>query len=748
LTAALFSTVVLYADRITWHRSGLVARYHEGETWSGSPVLTAIDPTISTPSLRRRSARLGLDTSSVTWSGYLHVPRGCAYTIEATADDGARVDIDQRVILDGAIERGVLVSRAEVWLTEGPHVIWVWYYNSGGDSHMQLRWACGGEPLRSVRAEHLWNYPPTAFQVRYARPLRLTAAGIVAAWTVALFALLIVKTLSGVRRSLGRLQREGRIDRRVALPLAVGGVLFVTGITWGLPDWGTWGADELIAADVFEAIEYWFGPGWSSRYPPLHYYVLAIPTAPVLAADWLGLLDSRALWSVSGILLAGRAISVLMSVGGLFVVYLAAERLFGRTAGVAAALAVAATSTFVYHAKTVNLDAPYVSWFLLSYYFYVRLWSAPRPAHSYLFALTATAAVCTKDQAYALYILSSLAVAGRFLWLSKLEGRSWGRALGRTTAVMTASGILALLAFAAIHNWAFNWAGFLDHLRIVRELGGAYGGVFPQTVSGQIAMLRAAVGQVGLTLGWPLFAFCLAGVAVELSGRRAARALWLLAPGISYYVFFIGIVGYHYDRFFMPVIGILAVFAGGLAARLVDRSHAAAVGQSARWRLALVAACFGYTIVQAASLDALMLTDVRYAAEGWMRAHVAPGQTVGYGGILEYLPRLQTGRVVRVARPDQLEAARPDFFVANPEFYLRHASGTNEARLYSALQDQARYVRVFRAKTRHWWNPLMRLKLFSDEVQDPFTNLDKINPTIEIYRRRDAARRDPRTPDS
>ncbi|MBE3096743.1 MAG: hypothetical protein IMZ44_06375 [Planctomycetes bacterium] len=45
------------------------------------------------------------------------------------------------------------------------------------------------------------------------------------------------------------------------------------------------------------------------------------------------------------------------------------------------------------------------------------------------------------------------------------------------------------------------------------------------------------------------------------------------------------------------------------------------------------------------------------------------------------------------------------------------------------------YERVFRVKTTIWWAVLVYEPGMSGPCEDPFTNLDKINPAMEVYRR-------------
>ena len=68
-----------------------------------------------------------------------------------------------------------------------------------------------------------------------------------------------------------------------------------------------------------------------------------------------------------------RGVSVVMAVGTVYVVYLCGFELFARrAAGIFAAFLVAVMPPFVYYAKTVHLDVPYVFWFSLSLLSYLR----------------------------------------------------------------------------------------------------------------------------------------------------------------------------------------------------------------------------------------------------------------------------------------------------------------------------------------------------------------------------------------
>src|SRR6185503_3930893 len=67
----------------------------------------------------------------------------------------------------------------------------------------------------------------------------------------------------------------------LALSLGLG----AWGLGYGLPNIYSWAQDEIIPAEVLEALARRFAGGWHSRYPPLHYGLMGAAYAPVLLAS-------------------------------------------------------------------------------------------------------------------------------------------------------------------------------------------------------------------------------------------------------------------------------------------------------------------------------------------------------------------------------------------------------------------------------------------------------------------------------
>ena len=70
------------------------------------------------------------------------------------------------------------------------------------------------------------------------------------------------------------------------------------------------------------------------------------------------------------------------------------------------------------NAKTANTDVPYLFWFALSMVFYLRVLDGLRTRDFAIFAALAALSVCTKDQAYGLYLLMPLPIVMQ-LWRAR-----------------------------------------------------------------------------------------------------------------------------------------------------------------------------------------------------------------------------------------------------------------------------------------------------------------------------------------
>ncbi len=497
----------------------------------------------------------------------------------------------------------------------------------------------------------------------------------------------------------------------MALSLA----LNVVGIWWGLPSRFGWAVDELNPRVILEGIEARFSGDWHQpAYPPFHYYLLAATYLPVLALD---LPDPMSVEGHTLFFLFGRVLSLAMGMGIVALLYRLGRDLFDPPAGGFAALALALAAPFVYYAKTANLEVPLLFWFLLSVFFFMRLERPGELGDHLAFTFSAVLAVCTKDQAFAFYVLPLAAFA-------VLRVRREGSVLRVLSDRRILLSLLAgLLSFLAIHNVVFNIRGFLHHFEEILWARGHYS-VFEGTLTHQVAMFWQTLRHLGFTLGWPLFAAGVLGLGLALREDRVRpSARWALLFGASYYGFFIVPVLSTWLRYALPLAALLSPFAGLACSRLWGRGA---------WGRAFVGVVLAYSFGRALSVDALLLRDTRYRAERWLGEHASSGQIVGYVGPEYYLPRLHHLSSRRL-RPTAtvLEREKPDFLVVNPEYASRFEPGTRERQLFSRLAEgRAGYALVFSLEPRQG-SPSWSLIRFEGIL----ANMSKLSPPIDVYQR-------------
>ena len=146
----------------------------------------------------------------------------------------------------------------------------------------------------------------------------------------------------------------------------------------------------------------------------------------------------------------------------------------------------------------------------------------------------------------------------------------------------------------------------------------------------------------------------------------------------------------------------------------------------------------GWLLWRAASVDALLVRDSRYAAEAWLRANVTRHAWVVTVDEFGYLPRLDRFRHKQIqATIEDTLSNNPEFIVVNTEFLARSPAGSPERQWLDWLQGGAGpYAVASRHKSPLGWSAFAWQSRFTDRREDDFTNIDKANPEILIFRRR------------
>ncbi len=502
------------------------------------------------------------------------------------------------------------------------------------------------------------------------------------------------------------------------LPLCTG-----TAITWGVPGQG-WAPDELIPPDFLDAFDRHFSNGWFSKYPPAHFYVCSIASAPLLVWRWLDPLAFAASPAPEFMWFTFRAVSVAMGVGAVLMVYLCGSYLYGSRAALVAAAIAALTMPAVFYGKVANVDMPYVFWFAVSLASFIRILVHDSQRDYLIFAVTATLAVCTKDQAYGLFGLPAVALL-----------------CVRRKHLLPAI-FAAVATFALCHNLIFNTHGFQSHVRYITGGGSTAFRMFEPTFTGQWQLWQAVWIVARVSMGWPAYLLCLAGLALSLWRPAGShrRLWWALLPTASYYLTFLAVVGFTYDRFLMPMFLGLALAGGFAVARLEEWAPSLRV-----WQRAGVAGVLAYTIAYVLAIDVALLRDSRYAVEAWMRSNVPPGATVGRIGPVEHVPRIDRFLTVLVIpTADNIRATALDYLVVNADWVERFGYGSYGSAEYAGYRElregRLGYRKVFEARTPITFAGMSYQRRFDAFGTIGYSTLTRLNPPTIVFKR------DPGTP--
>jgi len=728
----LLVALLAAGDRLDPIREGLTGTYYANANWSDPPAVSTRDPQPSTERLTDAWRGAPPRDFSVTWAGSFLVMRDGPYTLATISDDGSSVYVDGQVVVDNGGRRvWPRGATGSVTLTRGAHAMYVRYAQEGGPFHFDLLWARAGQPLELIPAWALTPRRVSFWAFALSAALRQSLAAAEWLWVGVIVIWALTCAWSWILKGQAWLERE-QVWPVLKWILAGSLMLNLVGIWWGLPG-GGWAPDELTPVVVMGAAAQRFAHGWFARYPPFHFYVLTVAFSPLMLLQWLGRIDLSGVTPYALLALVGRLVSIAAGVGTLLAVYACGARTFGKRAGILASAMFAVVTPFVYYAKTANLDVPYLFWFALSLVFYLRVLDRLRLVDFISFAACATLAICTKDQAYGLYLLTPFAIVHRMWRVNRDADVHNPLARALFDARLGWAAVVAIVLFVGGHNLVFNVNGFVEHVRYITGGGSETYRDFEPTVAGRIALLRLTVDLVRVAVGWPMFLVSAAGVVLALLTPRHRRvALRLALPVVSYYAGFINVVLYNYDRFMLPVCLILSLF-GGLA---LDRWLG---GRGPTWRIASVSAVFACTLLYAATVDLVMLRDSRYRVEQWLAGHVSPSDLVGFVFPLEYYPRLERFNNTEITSMERLRQDQPSYYVLNADYARAEPPDTNIGQLIAGLQNGTLgYSLAFRYRQPGpWpWMPGAPRDLVGDRTEKPITSvLRHINPWYEVFKR-------------
>jgi hypothetical protein len=727
LVAIAFATVVavrLLPRPVT----GLSGQYWNTVESSGAPFAESHGALPTTADYLRHLPAATHRAGSAEWTGVLVVERPGVQRFDLVSDDAAWLYVGDRLVVDNGGTHGALRATGSVNLYAGFHQIRVRYVQSGGDLLLDLWWAAPGETLRPLGAGDLAPSRAAARRQAWAPLIRAVAVAIPVTWACLLLYLPVRLAAHWTWRAVRAAEPRAGVRQALAGLLLLAAGLLAWGIGWGIAG-DQWAADELNPGLVAWGLDARFSGGWHDKYPVMHYAVLAVPALAFRLADALGVLPIASLDAWTAQLLLMRDISVLLGLGALVAALLCCTEL-GIAHPVLGAAALLLTPGFVYYGKLANLDVPALCWFGVAVLSLLRLLRRDRLRDYVVLGTASAAAVATKDQFYANLALVPLVVLVTVV-RRQAPGPAWHR-LGRSVVDRRwlAAGAAAAAASVVLHNVVLNPGGFAAHVRTLYTFPSL--AIVSRDAAGYVALTTRSIDLFRFALGWPLFLAALAGIAGAVARPARRWWLWLLVVPVSFHLTFTWVALYVNDRYLFGGVFVLALFAGAAMSDLLTATrHRGAA------RL-VVAGALVWSLLHAASIDAMMGRDSREAARRWVYAHAGPGTVVGTLGW--YVPHFEPPvRALAIDDRAELDRVAPRFVVVNERFGGRYdvARPGGPGEVIAGLRDgSARYREVYRHRSAvPGWAVLQRQAAFASGPGSDLTNLDKVNPEVVIYRR-------------
>jgi len=475
-------------------------------------------------------------------------------------------------------------------------------------------------------------------------------------------------------------------EKPILLVLLFNAVLYLTGITWGLPHNATWLSDSLAPYHPLVGLSQGFSFGYYHKYPMVHQLILALLNIPIVMAMGAGAVTQKGLSLerlletaqspeyVTWLILIDRLVTVIMALVMIYFVYRAARELFSERAAVFAALVASFNTAINFYSHVAKVEVPFLCWAMIALYFLIRVVKYGTRRDYIGVAIFTCLAFGTKDQAYAVFVLPFILFILIFPVLYRKKGENPFRALF-TRNFITFAGVF-IAGTVIVENLVLNFSGFQKRLGFLLGEGGTRSISYTLEPEGIVALLVDSIrSMAGDTMGWPLLALCAAGILIAvIQNRKNSRQLLLslvfFIASLSFYLFFVQIIRQSNVRFIMPISLFLTVY-GGYA---IDRGIAASRGLFKVAFIIIVTASMAYGFYLTIHVNANLLFDTRYRAEEWMQQHMQKDDTIEYYAYEHYLPRFPRHTFTYRVKNDVLDIdeRKPDYIVITSHYYRRY----------------------------------------------------------------------------
>lgn len=147
------------------HAPGVKVQYFPGLDWNHMPPFSLLTSTHNWNSYEFSLKRdqvlplLGKDTSTfgIKMQAYLQIDQAGDYTFYTRSDDGSKLFIDGKEVVNNDGDHGVIEKNGSVNLAAGKHLVLVEYYNGSGGFWLDVMYKGPGVPKQIIPANKLYG---------------------------------------------------------------------------------------------------------------------------------------------------------------------------------------------------------------------------------------------------------------------------------------------------------------------------------------------------------------------------------------------------------------------------------------------------------------------------------------------------------------------------------------------------------------------------------------------------------------
>ena len=147
-------------------RPGLLGEYFDfGEEIDDFPYLgdrkpdkRVVDPRVDFAEVEGDFGQTSLvDHFAVRWTGVIRIPKDGRYTFKIESDDGSKLRIDGKLVVDNGGIHGILALSGKVDLKAGDHPIRIDFFDNDRGAACRLSWGSAEAPLEVVPTGALFH---------------------------------------------------------------------------------------------------------------------------------------------------------------------------------------------------------------------------------------------------------------------------------------------------------------------------------------------------------------------------------------------------------------------------------------------------------------------------------------------------------------------------------------------------------------------------------------------------------------